>query len=83
MGDVVLGELLIARGLEPEELPAIQDFVVCVTPEQRPLGLQVAHWLRDAGRRVVYDFEDRSVGRQRTESAGVAERSADTVTVPE
>ncbi len=64
MGDVVLGELLIARGLEPEQLPAIQDFVVCVTPEQRPLGLQVAHWLRDSGRRVAYDFADRSVGRQ-------------------
>ena len=64
MGDVVLGELLVARGLEPENQPTVEDFVVCVTPEQRPMGLRVAHWLRDAGRRVAYDFADRSVGRQ-------------------
>lgn len=64
MGDVVLGELLAARGLLPEEKPAIQDFVVCVTPEERPLGLRAAHALRDAGRRVAYDLTERSVGRQ-------------------
>ncbi|MFQ5530895.1 MAG: histidine--tRNA ligase [Gemmatimonadota bacterium] len=64
MGDVVLGRLLEARGLEPEEQAAVQDFVICVTPDQRPRGLSVAHQLRDAGRRVAYDFGDRSVGRQ-------------------
>lgn len=64
MGDVVLGELLAARGLLPDAEPAVQDFLICVTTDQRPLGLKVAHRLRDAGRRVVYDFADRSVGRQ-------------------
>lgn len=64
MGDVVLGELLAARGLLPKEAPAVQDFVVCVTPDERPLGLRAAHALRDAGRKVAYDLTERSVGRQ-------------------
>lgn len=64
MGDVVLGELLDARGLLPDHPSAIQDFVVCVTPDERPLGLRAAHTLRDAGRRVAYDLSERSVGRQ-------------------
>ena len=64
MGDVVLGELLRARGLVPPEPSPIDDYVVCVTPEQRSLVLQLAHGLRDRGRRVAYDFASRSVGRQ-------------------
>ncbi|MCL7927782.1 MAG: histidine--tRNA ligase [marine benthic group bacterium] len=64
MGDVVLSELLKARGLVPEQPAAIQDFVICVTDEQRPAALGVVHALRDRGRRVAYDFAGRSVGRQ-------------------
>ncbi|MCL7967743.1 MAG: histidine--tRNA ligase [marine benthic group bacterium] len=64
MGDVVLSELLKARGLVPEQPAAIQDFVICVTDEQRPADLGVVHALRDRGRRVAYDFAGRSVGRQ-------------------
>jgi len=64
MGDVVLGELLASRGLLPDHPAAIQDFVICVTPDERPLGLRAAHTLRDAGRRVAYDLSERSVGRQ-------------------
>ncbi len=64
MGDVVLGELIAARGLLPEAESAVQDFLICVTAEQRPLMLKIAHQLRNAGRRVVYDFAGRSVGRQ-------------------
>jgi len=64
MGDVVLGELLASRGLFPDSEATVQDFLICVTAEQRPLVLRIAHQLRDAGRRVVYDFADRSVGRQ-------------------
>jgi histidyl-tRNA synthetase len=64
MGDVVLGELLASRGLLPDHSSAIQDFVICVTPNERPLGLRAAHTLRDAGRRVAYDLSERSVGRQ-------------------
>jgi len=64
MGDVVLGELLAARGLSPEIDATVEDFLICVTAEQRPHVLRIAHQLRDAGRRVIYDFGERSVGRQ-------------------
>ena len=64
MGDVVLGELLRARGLVPPEPSPIDDYIVCVTPEQRSIVLRLAHGLRDQGRRVAYDFAARKVGRQ-------------------
>ena len=64
MGDVVLTELLKARDLLPESAAAIQDYVICVTDEQRPTALGIIHALRDRGRRVAYDFAGRSVGRQ-------------------
>ncbi len=64
MGDVVLGELLRARGLAPSAAPPVDDYLVCVTPAQRPLALRVARALRARGRRVAYDLVERSVGRQ-------------------
>ncbi len=64
MGDVVLAELLAARRVLPNAEATVQDFLICVTTEQRPVMLRVAHKLRDAGRSVVFDFSDRSVSRQ-------------------
>ena len=64
MGDVVLAELLRDRDRVPAPEPAVQDFLVYVSEEQRPLALRVARSLRDRGRRVAYDFRGRSVGRQ-------------------
>jgi histidyl-tRNA synthetase len=64
MGDVVLGELLRARGLAPTAVAPVDDYIVCVTPEQRPLALGLAHALRGTGRRVAYDLSERGVGRQ-------------------
>ncbi len=64
MGDVVLGELLHARGLVPDPPPPIEDYVVCVAPEQRELALRLVHALRDRGRRVAYDYAGRGVGKQ-------------------
>ena len=64
MGDVVLGELLRARELVPSGPVAVDDYLVCVTPAQRPLALRIARALRGAGRRVAYDLSERSVGRQ-------------------
>jgi histidyl-tRNA synthetase len=64
MGDVVLSELLRARELIPDTSAAIQDYVICVTDDQRPAALGVIHALRDRGRRVAFDFAGRSVGRQ-------------------
>lgn len=64
MGDVVLGELLRVRGLVPPLPSAIEDYIICVEPEQRALVLRLTQGLRDRGRRVAYDFASRSVGRQ-------------------
>ncbi len=64
MGDVVLGELLQERGLAPEPDFGLDDFLVYVSEEERPLALRAAHALREKGRRVGYDFRGRSVGRQ-------------------
>ena len=64
MGDVVLGELLEERGLAPEPEFGLDDYLVCVSDEQRPLTLRLARALRESGRRVGYDLRGRSVGRQ-------------------
>lgn len=64
MGDVVLAELLKEKGLVPERSRVVQDFVVCVSEEQRPLVLRIVRALRDRGRRVTFDYRGRSVGRQ-------------------
>lgn len=64
MGDVVLAELLAEHDLVPEAPTAVEDFLVYVSEEERPLALRMAHALRDRGRRVAYDFRGRGVGRQ-------------------
>lgn len=64
MGDVVLGELLKERGVVPAPEGSVQDFVVYVSEEERPLALRVVRGLRERGRRVAFDLRSRSVGRQ-------------------
>ena len=64
MGDVVLGELLAARGLIPEYAPEVEFFVVPVTPEQRHEALRIAHVLRDRGHSVAYALKEQGVGKQ-------------------
>lgn len=64
MGDVVLGELLKAKGLAEPYAPAVDYFIVCASEEVRPQVLDVARRLRDAGRSVVYEFRPRSVRAQ-------------------
>ena len=64
MGDVVLGELLKDLDLVPDSSLEIDDFVVCVSPEERSTALAVGSALRGQGRSVVYDLRERGVGRQ-------------------
>jgi len=64
MGDVVLGELLKDRGLVPEPPQPVEDFVIVVSPEVRPLALELVRGLREAGRRVSFDLGERAVGKQ-------------------
>lgn len=82
MGDVVLGELLRRRDLVPASERGIQDYVVCVSEEQRPLALRIAHALREGGRRVAFDYAGRTVGRQ-FKAAGQAGASRVVVVGPE
>lgn len=64
MGDVVLAELLRDRGLVPAPGRRVDDYIICVSPAQRPTALSVARSLRDQGRHVLYDLRSRGVGRQ-------------------
>lgn len=64
MGDVVLGELLGARGLIPEYRPELDYFLVPVTPEQRSEALRIAHVLRDRGHTVAYALKEQGVAKQ-------------------
>ena len=64
MGDVVLGELLRDRGLEPDAAPSCDYYVIWVGPEQRALGLETGHRLRAAGHSVMYSLRPQGVGKQ-------------------
>jgi histidyl-tRNA synthetase len=64
LGDVVLGELLKEKGLVPRDSVRIDDFIVCVTPEQQPTAIALVRRLRERGRSVGFDYRGRSVGRQ-------------------
>ena len=64
MGDVVLAELLRARGLAPGEPASIDVFVAGVTEDDRPHVLALAHELRDAGVRTEYALAAQGLGKQ-------------------
>ncbi len=64
MGDVVLGELLKERGLDPDTTRRIDYFVVPVTPEQRSQALEIAQKLRARGHSVAYALRQQGVGKQ-------------------
>ena len=64
MGDVVLGELLAARGLVPEYRPDLEFFLVPVTLGQQSEALRIAHVLRDRGHTVAYSLREQGVGKQ-------------------
>ncbi len=64
MGDVVLGELLKARGLVPDYQREVDYFLVTVGEAQRPEALRLAHALRDAGQSVAYALREQSVRKQ-------------------
>jgi histidyl-tRNA synthetase len=64
MGDVVLTELLNAKGLLPGVAPEVDLFLVSIVPELRPLVLELARVHRNGGLRVVYALRDQSVRKQ-------------------
>jgi histidyl-tRNA synthetase len=64
MGDVVLTELLTARGLLPSVEREADLFLVSITPELRPWVHDLARAHREKGRRVVYALRDQPVKKQ-------------------
>ena len=64
MGDVVLTELLTARGLLPSVAREADLFLVSITPDLRPLAHELARVHREKGRRVMYALRDQPVKKQ-------------------
>jgi len=64
MGDVVMGDLLKARGLLPEPAAALEVFVAAITEEDLPQVLALAHECRSAGLRTEYALTAQAVGKQ-------------------
>ncbi|MGV3771803.1 MAG: histidine--tRNA ligase [Verrucomicrobiales bacterium] len=56
MGDVVLAELLKARGLTPKLQPTVDAFCLIEDETLRPAGLQLIHQLREAKFSVDYSL---------------------------
>lgn len=64
MGDVVIGELLKERGLQPAAAATIEVFIAGVTEDDLPHVLALAHDCRDAGLRTEYALTAQAVGKQ-------------------
>ena len=64
MGDVVLGELLRARGLMPEATPSLDFWVAYTNEGDLPAAMHVASGLRSRGRSVEYALGGQKLARQ-------------------
>ena len=64
MGDVVLGELLRARGLMPTGLQRIDFWVAPITASDRMDAVRVATALRSAGASAEYPLRDQALAKQ-------------------
>jgi histidyl-tRNA synthetase len=64
MGDVVLTELLTARGLLPSVEREADLFLVSITADLRPWVHDLARAHREKGRRVIYALRDQPVKKQ-------------------
>jgi histidyl-tRNA synthetase len=69
MGDVVLSELLVDRGLLPPLEREADLFLVTIVPELRDLALQLARAHRARGRKVLYPLRSQSVKKQFSSAA--------------
>jgi histidyl-tRNA synthetase len=64
MGDVVLGELIKARGLAPPSGAGLDAFLVAVTAEDTGTILRLAHELRDQGVKVEFSLKEQTIAKQ-------------------
>ena len=64
MGDVVLRELLVARGRMPAFASGTDFWIAPDTPEVLPVAMGVSSLLRRLGFRVEYPLREQALGRQ-------------------
>jgi len=74
MGDVVLGELLRARGLAPSVAPKLDYFIVIIGEEHRRLAQAIAHAQREKGADVQYSLCEQPVRKQFTAAGNAGAR---------
>ncbi len=76
MGDVVLGELLHARGLMPDTAPTLDYWVAGSEDDSLHAVMAIASALRARGRSVEYALRPQALGRQLRAAAAAGARSA-------
>jgi histidyl-tRNA synthetase len=76
MGDVVLGEILKAKGLLDDAGPSVDVVVVGVTEEDGPEVRRIARELREERISAIYDFRSRGVGKQLKAATAAGARRA-------
>ncbi|HEY0591675.1 MAG TPA: histidine--tRNA ligase [Thermoanaerobaculia bacterium] len=75
-GDVVLGELLKARKLARERVPAVDAAVIPVDDSVRPDALRIVAKLRGEGVSVTYPYRSTGVGKALKAAAAAGVREA-------
>ena len=71
MGDVVLGEVVRARGLPPEYRPGVDYYIISISPAEAALARRIAGVQRREGRSVVYALGGKSVKKQFSSAAAL------------
>ena len=71
MGDVVLGEILLNKGLYPEYRKNVDYFLVRVAENETELMLRVARALRSRGFVVEYAYKFIPVKKQMSKAAKI------------
>ena len=83
MGDVVLGELLRARGLMPAPAPGVDVWVAYGESGSVEVAMQVAAKLRARGRSVEYALGNQKLARQLKAAHAAGARETVVVATPE
>jgi histidyl-tRNA synthetase len=76
MGDVVLGELLRARGLMPSLEPTLDYWLAVEDAELLPVAQSTAALLRRLGLAVEYPLRDQALGKQLKAAVSAGARTA-------
>ena len=71
MGDVVLGEVLINKGLFPPYQKGVDYFLVRITEEETELMLKIARSLRARDINVEYSYKSMPVKKQMSRAAKI------------